>query len=71
MHHLSREKILTICNRDNPIVGSRESSPAEPLEISPKLLGSQHLYQMSKEYYLYDVEPADMAPKVSPLLQGR
>lgn len=60
VHHLSREKILIICNRDNPIVAGRDSSPSQPLEISPQILSSQHFYQMSREYYLYDVESEDM-----------
>lgn len=60
VHHLSKEKILIICNRANPIVAGRESSPSQPLEISPQLLSSQHFYQMSKEYYLYEVESEDM-----------
>lgn len=63
VHHLSREKILIICNRDNPIVGGRRSSPEEPLEISSELLSSQHFYQMSREYYLYQVESEDMRSK--------
>lgn len=57
---LNREKLLLICSRDNPIVSGRESSPEDTLLVSAEMLSSLLFYQMSEEYYLYEVESRHM-----------
>ena len=54
--HLNEEKILIICHRDNPIAQSRETSEENTLLVEPEALSTQHFFQMSEEYYLYEVE---------------
>lgn len=53
---LNPETVVIICNRKNPIVGGRESSVNNTLQIDPALLNDQLFFQMSPEYFLYDVE---------------
>ena len=57
---IQQEKIVILCNRDNPIVRGRESLPDRTLRISPGDLSGQLFFQMSEEYYLCTVELAHM-----------
>jgi DNA-binding transcriptional LysR family regulator len=57
---IRKEKIVILCNRDNPIVRGQESRPDRTLRISPEALSGQLFYQMSEEYYLCTVELAHM-----------
>ena len=53
---LKREKLLILCNRENPMVRGRESDENHPVDIQPEVLERQLFYQMSQEYYLCTVE---------------
>ena len=57
---LSQEKIVIICNRRNPILQGRATSLDKTLLINPALLSGQLFYQMSPEYFLYEVESAHL-----------
>ena len=59
-HSLGREKLLLICSRSNPITGGRDSAPERTIYIPPELLQGQLFFQMSEEYYLYEVETRHM-----------
>ena len=57
---LNREKIVIICNAANPILNGQPSSPERTLRVEPAALNGQWFYQMSPEYFLYEVEAAHM-----------
>lgn len=57
---LNAEKLLLICHRDNPAAAGRPSSPVSTLRVEPEALNSQLFFQMSEEYYLYEVEARHM-----------
>lgn len=55
MQILTREKILIICSRENPMLRLRESENGI-YHVTAEDLNHQLFYQMSPEYYLCDVE---------------
>ena len=56
IEYLNAEKLLIICQRDNPMAAGRPSSPSETLYVEAEELCGQHFYQMAEEYYLCEVE---------------
>ena len=57
---IQEEKIIIICNRNNPLVHGRISSPEQTLRVEPQELEGQLFFQMSQEYYLCTVELAHL-----------
>ena len=57
---LGREKIVIICNAANPILDGQATSLEQTLRVSPTALNGQWFYQMSPEYFLYEVEAEHM-----------
>ena len=53
---LNREKIVLICNEKNPLAAGKESSVQKTIRVESKPLEGQLFYQMSPEYFLYEVE---------------
>ena len=60
MQTLTREKILIICNRNNPMIRQKEALD-DTFRVTAEELNHQLFYQMSTEYYLCDVELRHMA----------
>lgn len=64
---LNMEKLHIICHKDNPIVAGMKAPIDDPIRIEPTLLNDQLFYQMAKEYFLFEVESADLKQyKVNP-----
>ena len=53
---LRAERVVIVCNRNNPIVGDAEASLEHPLQVHPEALTDQRCYEMGAEYALHDVE---------------
>ncbi len=54
---LRKERVVIVCNRNNPIVSGREATLENPLQIEPKELDGQRSYEMGSEnVYLRGVE---------------
>lgn len=53
---LTREKILIVCNRENPIVSGQQATMDYSALINPRLLNDQVFFQMGEDYLLYKVE---------------
>ena len=56
VHDLERERIVIVCNAENPIAAGVRSTPTEPAILPPSVLKDELFYQMSPEYVLYTVE---------------
>ena len=59
---LRTERVVLICSRQNPIVGSAEATLEHPLQIVSEQLTGQRFTEMAPEYILHDVE-LEMAGK--------
>ncbi len=53
---LRKERVVIVCNRNNPIVSGREATLDNPLRVAPEALTDQRSYEMGPEYILHDVE---------------
>lgn len=53
---LRTERVVVVCNRQNPVVGDAEASLEQPLRVPPEALSNQRCYEMTTEYILHDVE---------------
>ncbi len=58
---IRKERLLIICNRENPIVPKEYVDNGSSWKILPERLNDQLFYQMSQEYYLCTVELSHMA----------
>lgn len=58
---IRKERLLMICNRENPIVPAEYQGNGISCKTVPDQLNKQLFYQMSPEYYLYSVEIAHLA----------
>ena len=58
---LERERIVIVCNAENPIAAGVESTPDAPAILPPSVLADELFYQMSPEYVLYTVETQYLA----------
>lgn len=56
VHDLERERIVIVCNAENPIAAGISSTMTEPAILPPEALADELFYQMSPEYVLYTVE---------------
>ena len=56
VQNLERERIVIVCNAENPIVAGTHSTPYEPAILPASALADELFYQMSPEYVLYTVE---------------
>ena len=56
VQNLERERIVIVCNAENPIAAGVHSTPDEPAILPPSVLADELFYQMSPEYVLYTVE---------------
>lgn len=52
---ISREKVILICNSENPIAGGQKTSLDKPGQADVKLLNDQLFFQMSPDYLLYEI----------------
>lgn len=57
---LNREKILIVCNREEPIAAGRQSSQENTMLVRAEELDDVLFYQMAADYYLYEVESRHM-----------
>lgn len=57
---IRRERLLIVCNRENPIVPEAYVENGHSWRIHPEELNDQLFYQMSQEYYLCTVELSHM-----------
>lgn len=53
---LRTERVVIVCNRQNPVVSGSEASLEYPLSVDPEALTEQRCYEMGEEYILHDVE---------------
>ena len=53
---LRTERVVLVCSRQNPIVGSAEATLEHPLPIRPDMLTGLRFTEMAPEYILHDVE---------------
>lgn len=60
VQNLNPEKIVIICHKDNPMVKGIETSLDNQYHIDPQLLNNQLFFQMATEYFLYEVESAEL-----------
>lgn len=56
VQNLERERIVIVCNAQNPIAAGVQSSLNEPAIIPASALADELFYQISPEYVLYTVE---------------
>ena len=56
VQNLERERIVIVCNAENPIAAGVESTPDAPAILPASALKDELFYQMSPEYVLYTVE---------------
>lgn len=53
---LRKERVVIVCNRNNPIISDDEATLEKPLRVAPEALADQRSYEMGSEYILRDAE---------------